>query len=41
MARMTTETPEAPAGMIRRIGAILATPKAEWVRIAAEPMSVR
>src|SRR4051794_27020822 len=29
------------AEMVRRIGAILMTPKAEWVRIAAEPASVR
>lgn len=29
------------ASWIARIGAILTTPKAEWVRIAAEPMSVR
>jgi hypothetical protein len=39
---MASEPPETTsASMIRRIGAILATPRAEWVRIAAEPMSVR
>jgi hypothetical protein len=44
MTGMTdTEPPAIPAPrtMIRRILAILSTPKAEWVRIAAEPMSVR
>jgi len=48
MTRMETappalETPETPAPpkMLRRLRALFATPKAEWVRIAAEPMSVR
>lgn len=41
MTRMTSETPEAPTGKLRRIRAILTTPKAEWVRIAAEPASTR
>lgn len=36
-----TSEPAANGAMLRRIGAILWTPKAEWVRIAAEPASVR
>jgi len=42
---METETPAAPAkpprGMIARILALLARPKAEWARIDCEPASVR
>lgn len=39
---MASEPPETPGtSRIRRIGALLATPRAEWVRIAAEPASVR
>lgn len=40
--QMGSEPPEtAKTSMIRRVGAILTTPKTEWVRIAAEPASVR
>jgi hypothetical protein len=44
MTGMTENEPPAiqpPTTMIRRIWAILSTPKGEWVKIAAEPTSVR